>query len=154
MAKLEIKIGASTYPVEVTGNGTFLCDIDGESFESPTYNALKSRVQAATTDRRRCEIPASELSHDGDVDDVVLIGRHASNNHVLYQIVGQKGVHQLASYSDRMYRRLTPEERQELKELRRTIRAAQTNMEKWQTVRKINAGKLVDAALAAAVKTK
>lgn len=159
------KIDGKLWDVFVKESGKFWCAPEPESpgyydsnstLEADSLKKLleKAREHARKVGRMSIEVTELNTSSWGrrrgeeELQDAVITGIHAGNNNVLYKRVGETGTQQ-GSYGGTFLRRLTPEEHEEHKRLRKEEAQAEARREAWEQARIVDiratmaAGKVV-----------
>lgn len=141
--------------VEITldsDTGQFYARADGQDHNAPSLKMLEERVRKQIRSRGRLAIEATLVELDRyqeskpEFEDIVITGKHASNNNVLYR--DRHGVtQQMRSYSnDGCTHRLTKTERLEINDLVAKARAANKRVEQWKDDHKLDIWKAIEQA--------
>lgn len=141
------------FDVYVTSIGEFYAIVDGECVKQATLKALEERLRKHVRTHNRVAIDATIVESNGwrgndkaEFTDIVITGRHAGNNNVLYREPGDKHTQQLRSHNDDVCVRLSKADRAELSELVKKRTQSREAVERWLKSKRLNAGAAIDAA--------
>ena len=133
----------------VDDDGEFYAKIDGDLYTAPTLKGLAEKLRKQVRTHGRIAIPVTRISEGwrtGDkieIEHIVLVGIHAGNRNVLYQVAGSKETEQLRGSSSDLYRRLTEQEIATYRALDKKKRAIEEEIEAWKDARQVRAHDLV-----------
>jgi hypothetical protein len=128
------------YEIEVDHRGQFICKADGDDLEDVTFEGLKKKLmEHSRTKQKNINIPfifwSDDFGHEEKIQRGICVGLHAGNNNLLVKL-GSGGVQQLASW--RCEKVFAPERMEELKRLRKNLKKAQGDLEKFTDQHSLN----------------
>lgn len=129
--------------VTVNHDGIFWAEWEGDSYNAPTFEGLKKKLQPVVrTDLKRVAVPATFVSYNGEREDVTLVGLHGGNGNVLFvnhSDESKKGAIQQGNRwgNDRFYRPFTEADRIEHNRLKADVETANKLLKRFLKARTI-----------------
>lgn len=146
-----ISIDGAKIDVLVKENGNFTARYDGELFETSSLKSLQERLKKHIRTNRRIDIPVTLLEEDYHdklvVKQVRLMGMQSRTGNILYKEEKTGETHQDRGYHNSFYRRMTPEEIQQLFSLRAAVRAAKEALDAFMESRQVHTKVLIEEAM-------
>lgn len=140
--------------IMIDTNGSFHATIDTIAYQAESLEKLSERLEYATKTKKvkvaiefhrwkeagRYSQEAGKLAHG------VITGIHAANGNLIVKFDGEKGIEQ--EYRSHLYLKLNDEQQAEYVRMQRALRAAQTELEKFEKKHGFDGIDAVNKALA------
>lgn len=148
----DYSVDGITFEIQVTGDGTFRTQLDGDWAEATSLKALQEKLKKHIRMTRTLAIPVTQLENYVDRDDrmritqLTLTGIHGGSGNVLARDEKTQHSEQLRYYRGEIVRRLTGQEIQEFVALVKAAHAATQAVAEWVEARQVDPKGLIREA--------